>query len=97
MLFCHGFKNTIAIFVFCIHCLQVVNTKWKKNQFGRRKVVGQATMFAHWAQKVTATDAGFSSVIHAVLPNRIPRIYGPQILKSNFSDYSKQRKVEDKG
>jgi len=30
----------------------VFNMKWKKNQFGRRKVVGQAIMLAHWAQKV---------------------------------------------
>jgi len=27
------------------------NTKWKKNKFGGRKVVGQAIMVAHWAQK----------------------------------------------
>jgi len=32
--------------------IQVLNTKWKKNQFGGRKVVGQATVVAHWAQKV---------------------------------------------
>jgi len=47
MLFCHGFKNDI-----CIHCLHVFNMKWNKNQFGDRKVVGQATVLAHWAQKV---------------------------------------------
>ena len=46
MLFCHGFKNDIAIFAFVGH-------KWKKNQFGDRKVVGQSTMLAHWVQKVT--------------------------------------------
>jgi len=28
------------------------NMKWKKNQFGGRKVVQQATMLAHSAQKV---------------------------------------------
>jgi len=28
------------------------NMKWKKNQHGDRKVVGQATMLAHWAQNV---------------------------------------------
>jgi len=27
------------------------NMKWKKNQFGGRKVVGQATVLAHWARK----------------------------------------------
>jgi len=27
------------------------NKRWKKNQFGGRKVVGQATVLAHWAQK----------------------------------------------
>jgi len=26
--------------------------KWKKNKFGSRKVVGQATVLAHWAYKV---------------------------------------------
>jgi len=26
--------------------------KWNKNQFGDRKVVEQATVLAHWAQKV---------------------------------------------
>jgi len=26
------------------------NTKWNKNQFGGRKVVGQTTMVAHWAK-----------------------------------------------
>jgi len=26
--------------------------KWKKNQFGGRKVVGQATTLSHWAQNV---------------------------------------------
>jgi len=26
------------------------NMKWKKNQFGGRKVAGQATMLAHWVQ-----------------------------------------------
>jgi len=25
------------------------NMKWKKHQFGGRKVVGQATMFDYWA------------------------------------------------
>jgi len=49
MLFCHGFKNENDI---CIYCLQVFDTKWKKNQFEGRKVAGQATMFVHWAQKV---------------------------------------------
>jgi len=52
MLFCQGFKNNIAIFVFCIHRLQAFDTKWKKTQFECRIVVGHATMFAHWAQKV---------------------------------------------
>jgi len=28
------------------------NMKWKKNQFGGRKVKGQATMLAYWAQNV---------------------------------------------
>jgi len=28
------------------------NMKWTKNQFGSRQVVGQATVLAHWAQKV---------------------------------------------
>jgi len=33
-------------------CTNQFNTKWKKNQFGNRKVVGQATMIAKiWAQK----------------------------------------------
>jgi len=36
--------------------------KWKKNQFVGRKVVGLATMFAHWAQKVGGP-----------LPNRLCR------------------------
>jgi len=30
------FKNDSDI---CIHCLQVFNMKWKKNQFGGRKVI----------------------------------------------------------
>jgi len=34
-----------------MHTIQF-NAKWKKNQFGGRKVVEQATMFAHWAEKV---------------------------------------------
>jgi len=40
----------------------VFNMKWKKNQFGRRKVVRQATLLAHWAQKVGGP-----------LPNRLRR------------------------
>jgi len=39
----HGFKNDSDI---CIHCLQVFNMKWKKNQFGGRKVVWQVTLLA---------------------------------------------------
>jgi len=30
----------------CIQCLKVFNMKWKKNKYGSRKVVGQATMLA---------------------------------------------------
>jgi len=40
------------------------NLKWK-NQFGGRKVARQATMFAHWAQKV-------GGQLHA-LPNSLRR------------------------
>jgi len=47
----------------CIHCLQVFNTKWKKNQFGGTKVIGQATMHANSAQKVGMPT----------LPNRLCR------------------------
>ena len=43
------FKNDSNI---CIYCLHAFNMKWKKNQVGGRKVVGQATMLAQWAQKV---------------------------------------------
>jgi len=43
MLFCHGFENHSDI---CIHCLQLFSAKWKKNKFGGRKVVGQATFLA---------------------------------------------------
>jgi len=40
---CHSFKNDI--WIFCIHCLQqVLDMKCKKNQFGDRKAVRQATM-----------------------------------------------------
>jgi len=43
MLFCNGFKDDSDI---CIHCLQVFNMKWNKNQFGGRKVVGHAIVLA---------------------------------------------------
>jgi len=33
LLFCHDFKNGIATFAFTAY-----NMKWKKNQFGGRKV-----------------------------------------------------------
>jgi len=39
--------------------------KWKKNQFGGRKVVEQATMFAHCAQKLGGRLPA--------LPNRLRR------------------------
>jgi len=41
MLFCHRFKNDIAIFAFIAY---IVRCEWKKNQFGCRKLVGQATV-----------------------------------------------------
>ena len=34
-LFCHSFKNDIAIFAF--NAYKVFNMKWKKNQFGGKK------------------------------------------------------------
>ena len=37
----------------CMHdCTNQFNMTLKKNQFRGRKVVGQATVFAHWAQNV---------------------------------------------
>jgi len=34
------------------------NMIWKKNQFENRKLVQQATMLAHWAQKVGGLPSG---------------------------------------
>jgi len=48
--FCHGFKNDTAVLYSMT--IQVLSMKWKKNQFGGRKVVRQATVLAHWAKKV---------------------------------------------
>jgi len=61
MLFFHGFKDDSDI---CIHCLHVFNTKWKKIQFGDRKVVGQ------WASD-GACPLGTKK--WAELPNRLRR------------------------
>jgi len=38
----------------CVHdYTNQFNMKWKKNPFGGRKVVEQATLLAHWAQKLS--------------------------------------------
>jgi len=50
VLFCHGFKNDSAIFAFIVYTL--LNMKWKRNQFGARNVVGQATVLDRREQKV---------------------------------------------
>ena len=45
----------------CIQCLQAFTTKLKKTRSGSRKVVRQATMLAHWAQKVATAPCPIGS------------------------------------
>jgi len=44
----------ICYFELVLRCkhMNQFNMKWKKNQFGSRKVVGKATVLAHWAKNV---------------------------------------------
>ena len=46
------FDNAISNHFWCMHDTNQFNMKWRKNQFGGRKVVGQATVLARWAHKV---------------------------------------------
>jgi len=47
MLFCHDFKKDIALFAFIAYSVQ--QEMEEKNQFGGRKVVGQAELLTRWA------------------------------------------------
>jgi len=61
-----GLKNDTVIFVF----IQVFNIKWKKNQFGGRKVVGQAPIclpIGHKRGHPIETDAMTRDEINIIL------------------------------